>query len=315
MRPALSIVFFTTASGAGFGLLLLLGLGAPLGLLPASSIFGLVALVVAMLLAGGGLVSSVFHLGHPERAWRAFSQWRSSWLSREGVFSVLTFLPAATFGVGWVFLGATGRLFGLCGIATAALSAATVYCTAMIYASLKPIDQWHNAWVVPAYLALGLMGGCLVLDFLVRFWSRHIAGVALLTLFVVVVAWWIKERYWRFIDTTSARSTVAAATTLGSRGEVRLFEAPHTQENYLLQEMGFRLARKHARRLRRIARLAGFFGPALLTLLGLFAGGMGGAIATGLAVASAAVGLVAERWLFFAEAKHTIMLYYGAKAV
>ena len=126
MRPALSIVLFTTSSGAGFALLLLLGIGAPLGLIPTSSGFGFVALAIATLLAGAGLVASVFHLGHPERAWRAFSQFRSSWLSREGVFSVLTFLPAAIFGIGWVFFGATGRLFGLCGILTAVLAAATV---------------------------------------------------------------------------------------------------------------------------------------------------------------------------------------------
>ncbi len=315
MRPALSIVFFTTSSGAGFALFLLLGLGAPLGLTPQSSGFGFAALAVAALLAGAGLVASLFHLGRPERAWRAFSQWRSSWLSREGVFAVLTFLPAAIFGIGWVCFGATGRLFGLCGILTAALAAATVYCTGMIYASLKPIHQWHNAWVVPAYLALGLMGGCLVLDFLVRLWSRRSTGIALLTMISVFAAWWIKERYWRFIDTTQGRSSAAAATTLGSRGQVRLFEAPHTQENYLLQEMGFRLARKHARRLRRIARLAGFVWPALLSIFCLFVGGVGGGIAAGLAVIGAAAGLVAERWLFFAEAKHTIMLYYGADAV
>src|SRR5271165_2355947 len=81
MHPALSIVFFTTASGAGFALLLLLGLGAPLGLVPASASFGFAALAFAFLLAVAGLASSAFHLGRPERAWRAFSQWRSSWLS------------------------------------------------------------------------------------------------------------------------------------------------------------------------------------------------------------------------------------------
>src|SRR5208282_5409620 len=108
MHPALSIVFFTTSSGAGFALVTLLGLGAPLGLLPASESFGCVALAVAALFAAGGLASSTFHLGRPERAWRAFSQWRSSWLSREGVLAVLTFLPTAIFGIGWVFFGATG---------------------------------------------------------------------------------------------------------------------------------------------------------------------------------------------------------------
>src|SRR5216684_3656892 len=107
MNPALSIIFFTTASGAGFALLLLVGLGVPLALLPANAGFGLTALAVSFALAAGGLVSSVFHLGHPERAWRAFSQWRSSWLSREGVLSVMTFVPAAIFAIGWVLFGTT----------------------------------------------------------------------------------------------------------------------------------------------------------------------------------------------------------------
>lgn len=315
MHPAFSIVFFTTASGAGFALLFLLGLGAPLALLPSSPSFGFAALATAVLLAAGGLVSSAFHLGRPERAWRAFSQWRSSWLSREGVFSMLTFLPTVVFGIGWVFFGATTGLVGLCGGFAAALAAATIYCTGMIYASLKPIHQWHNSWVVPNYYALGLMSGFLILDFLVRFWGPRPTGVAVFSFLVVLVAWWTKERYWRFIDTTSARSTVESATLLGSRGKVHLFESPHTEENYLLKEMGFQVGRRHRLRLRRIARLAGFALPGLLTLFALAVGGMIGVAAAGLAVASAALGLVAERWLFFAEAKHTVTLYYGAEAV
>jgi sulfite dehydrogenase (quinone) subunit SoeC len=315
MHPALSIVLFTTSSGAGFALLLLLGLAGPLGLVPQNAGFAFVSLAVAVMLACGGLVSSAFHLGRPERAWRAFSQWRSSWLSREGVLSVLTFVPAAIFGIGWVFCGATSGLVGLCGFLMAALAAATVYCTGMIYASLKPIHQWHNHWVVPNYLMLGLMGGCLVLDFVVRLWSRHSSGPAWLSLIVVLAAWWLKERYWRYIDTTAAPSTAASATTLNSRGKVRLLEAPHTEENYLLKEMGFRIGRKHAHRLRRIARLGGFATPASLSLLALIFGGATGTVLAGLAVISAALGLVAERWLFFAEAKHTVTLYYGADAV
>jgi sulfite dehydrogenase (quinone) subunit SoeC len=291
------------------------GLGAPLGMLPSSQGFGFAALAIAVLLAVGGLSSSAFHLGRPERAWRAFSQWRSSWLSREGVFSTLTFLPAAVFGIGWVFLGTTAGLVGLCGILTAALAAVTIYCTGMIYASLKPIHQWHNAWVVPNYLALGLMSGCLVLDFLVRLWQPSAPGLAILSVVAVLVAWWVKEGYWRFIDTTSAPSTVASATLLGSRGKVRLFEPPHTEENYLLKEMGFKIARKHRTRLRGIARLAGFALPLFLTLLALLFGGMTGVVAAGVAVASAALGVIVERWLFFAEAKHTVTLYYGAEAV
>jgi sulfite dehydrogenase (quinone) subunit SoeC len=315
MHPALSIVFFTTASGTGFALLLLLGLGAPLGLVPASAGFGLLALAVAVLLAAGGLASSAFHLGRPERAWRAFSQWRSSWLSREGVLSVLTFVPAAVFGIGWVFFGATDGLIGLCGILAAALAAATVVATGMIYASLKPIHQWHNRWVVPNYLALGLMGGALVLDLLVRFWTPHPTGAALLALLAVILAWWLKEAYWGFIATSSAASTLDSATLLGSRGKVRLLEAPHTEENYLLQEMGFHIARRHAARLRRLARVTAFAIPALLSFVDLFLGGVLGGLVAVVAVASAGLGLVVERWLFFAEARHTVTLYYGAEAV
>src|SRR6266481_8797350 len=315
MHPALSIVFFTTASGAGFALLVLLGLGAPLGLLPPSASFGFAALAIAALLAAGGLGSSVFHLGRPERAWRAFSQWRSSWLSREGVMSVLTFVPAAIFGIGWVFFGETGGLIGLCGFVAAICAAVTIACTGMIYASLKPIHQWHNRWVVPNYLALALMSGFLVLDFLVRLWAPHAAGTALLSVLVVLAAWRMKERYWLSIDSTSAPSTVASATLLGSRGEVRMLEPPHSEENYLLKEMGFRIARKHRLRLRRVTRLAGFALPAAASFLALLLGGLSGGMAAGLAVVSAAVGLLVERWLFFAEAKHTVMLYYGADVV
>ncbi|MBO0736732.1 MAG: dimethyl sulfoxide reductase anchor subunit [Alphaproteobacteria bacterium] len=315
MHPALSIIFFTTSAGAGFALMILLGIGVPLGLLPPERGFGFAALAIAVMLAAGGLASSASHLGRPERAWRAFSQWRSSWLSREGVFAVLTFLPAAVFGIGWIFFGATGGLVGLCGVLAAASALATIYCTGMIYASLKPIHQWHNSWVVPNYFALGLMSGFLVLDFLVRLWSARPSGTSLLTLIVVLAGWWMKERYWRFIDTTSARTTPATATLLGSRGRVRMLEPPHTEENYLLKEMGFRVARKHRVRLRWIARLAGFGLPALLTVVALAFGGVVGTVAAGLAVASAALGLISERWLFFAEAKHTVTLYYGADAV
>src|SRR5207244_11219031 len=134
MHPALSIVFFTTASGAGFALLRLIWLAVPLGLLPANGCFGFGGLATAFVLAAGGLVSSVFHLGRPERAWRAFSQWRSSWLSREGVMSVATFVPAAVFGIGWIFFGATSGVIGLLGVIAAVLACGTIYCTGMIYA-------------------------------------------------------------------------------------------------------------------------------------------------------------------------------------
>lgn len=315
MRPALSVIFFTTASGAGFALIILLGLAVPLGLLPATPGFGLVALATAIILAAGGLVSSTCHLGRPERAWRAFSQWRSSWLSREGILSVLTFLPSMIFGIGWVIFGTTGELVALCGILAAALAAATIYCTGMIYASLRPIHQWHNAWVVPNYFSLGLMSGLLILDFLVRIWQPSAPALTAVAVLAVLVAWLLKEEYWRAIDTSPAVSTMSSATLLGRRGKVRVFEAPHTEESYLLKEMGFQIARKHRRRLRWLARAAGFGLPFVLSLLALLLGGPIGVIAAGIAILTAALGLVLERWLFFAEARHTVTLYYGAETV
>jgi DMSO reductase anchor subunit len=311
VNPAFSIVFFSTASGAGFGLLLLMGIAAPLGLVPQDRWFAFVSLAVAVALAVAGLLSSTLHLGRPERAWRAFSQWRTSWLSREGVFSVLTFAPAAVFGIGWFFFGRTDGIVGLCGIVAAALAGVTILCTGMIYASLKPIHQWHNRWVVPNYLLLGLMAGLLLLDLIVRFWALP-TGIPLATLAVIAIAWWFKECYWRVIDTSSAPSTIASATGLGRRGKVRMLEPPNTEENYLLKEMGFRIARKHRLRLRVVTRLAAFVGPLVLTLVALIAGSL---IAATVGVVSAALGLVVERWLFFAEAKHTVTLYYGAESV
>jgi DMSO reductase anchor subunit len=312
MHPALSIVFFTTASGAGFALLTLTGIAVPLGLLPSNTGFGVLTLATAGILAVAGLSSSMLHLGRPERAWRAFSQWKTSWLSREGVLSVLTFIPAAVFAIGWVIFGRVGGFSGLCGVLAAILAVGTVYCTAMIYRSLKPIRQWHNRWVVPNYFALGLMSGLLLLDLIVRIWVRPVA-MPVLALIVIAVAWWSKERYWRFIDTVSASSTVASATGLGRRGPVRMLEPPNTEENYLLKEMGFRIARRHRLRLRFVARIAGFAVPLLATLVALL--GLAPLLSALLAVLSATLGLVVERWLFFAEAKHTVMLYYGAETV
>ena len=97
MHPAFSVIFFTSASGAGYGLLTLLGLFATLDWLPLNAPFNLSVITLALVLITAGLLSSTAHLGHPERAWRALSQWRSSWLSREGVFAIITYIPASIF--------------------------------------------------------------------------------------------------------------------------------------------------------------------------------------------------------------------------
>jgi len=307
MHPAFSVIFFTTASGAGYGLLALLGVAAPFGWLPLDRGFGLTAVVLALGLVTAGLLSSTAHLGRPERAWRAFSQWRTSWLSREGVVSLATFAPALLFGSGWVFFG---RLDALVGLVTALFAAITVYCTAMIYASLKPIPAWHNSWVAPVYGALALMTGSLMLNALVRFWDDARLWLDAVSLASAILGLVIKMRYWRFIDTTPGPSTAQTAT--GLKGKVAFLDGPHTEANYLLHEMGYAIARKHAQKLRRIALALGFILPLAWTAIAVMTSGTLAALAAVLAACLSLLGVLIERWLFFAEAKHTVTLYYGA---
>ena len=307
MRPAASIVWFTTASGAGYGLLFLLGALAPFGWLPATPGFGLAAMVLALGLISFGLSASVLHLGRPERAWRAFSQWRSSWLSREGVASLAAYLPAGLLALGWVFFGEIWAWAGLLG-AVAAL--VTVYCTAMIYRSLKAVPAWANGWTAPNYLALALFTGAAWLQLLLTLFGAPHQGAGLLAIAAGILAWGSKLAYWRSVAAAPAAATAESAT--GLAGPVRLLSAPHTEENYLLKEMGFQVARKLAPRLRRIVHLGLFALPLAATLIALFCQGWAALALAAIAAACASTGALVERWLFFAEAKHVVTLYYRA---
>jgi DMSO reductase anchor subunit len=290
MHPAPSIIVFTTLSGLGFGLMAFLGLGMP-------SSTGWVALafyVIAYALACGGLLASAFHLGHPERALRAFSQWRSSWLSREAWLAVLTLLVVGVFAAGRVFWGQIWQPLGWIG---AALALATVYSTSMIYASLAAIPRWHG-WLTPLhFLSLALAGGALL------------AGQVGLALPLLALAAGVQLVTWMQGDTALARSgtTLASATGLQG-GAVRAFEPPHTGTNYLLREMVHIVGRKHAARLRVLALILGFGLPMVLLVLpfnhwlGL------------LAVLTHVVGIFTSRWLFFAQAEHVVGLYYGKRS-
>jgi DMSO reductase anchor subunit len=307
MKPAPSIVFFTVASGAGYGLLFWLGVLKPLGLLPANTLFGATAAIIALALIAAGLCSSLLHLGRPERAWRALSQWRSSWLSREGVAAVLTFLPAIIFLIALAH-GETSLMLPA-GLLSAVGAAVTVYCTGMIYASLKPVKEWHHPMVAPGYLLFASFSGAALLAMLSGFWGGGFFP-ALVAAALGMAALFFKRAYWASVDATPAISTRESATGLGFIGTVRPLESPHTESNYLLREMAFRVARVHAAKLRSIALLLGFALPALFFCLAIILGG-GLAIALGvLAAASALAGLLVERWLIFAEATHTVALYY-----
>ncbi len=313
MHPAPSIILFTTTSGAGYGLLFLLGLGAGFGLLPADPGFGLGALALALALITVGLLSSTLHLGHPERAWRAVSQWRSSWLSREGVLALLTYLPALALGLGWLFSEPEAGWFVVPGLVAALGAAATVWCTGMIYASLRPIQQWHQPLTAPAYLALALMSGALLLHLVLALFGLPRLAVGSLALIATILAFGLKALYWRTVARAEPLSTPETATGLGALGLVRMVEPPHTQTNYLLSEMGFVVARRHARTLRRLAYALGLGGGLVLTLLALLTSGVLAGTLALLAALAGLAGIALERWLFFAEATHTVMLYYGRR--
>jgi DMSO reductase anchor subunit len=310
VHPAYSVIFFTTASGAGYGMLALFGLAAALGSLPAERDFAVAGSALAFALVVSGLLSSTLHLGHPERAWRALSQWRSSWLSREGVLAVFTFLPAGLFAFGWAVLGETDGVFAFAGVINAAACALTVYTTSMIYGSLRSVRAWSDPWVTPAYLVLSFATGAVLANALAHAFAVDIelGGTVVASLIGAAI---VKSRYWRSIDARGSDSTPETATGLGHLGKVRLLEPPHTGTNYLMSEMGYRIARKHAQKLRRICLLCGIAAPLVLTGAAMAAAGAAAVVAAVLAAASAAVGVVIERWLFFAEAKHAVTLYYG----
>lgn len=314
MHPAYSIIFFTAASGLGYGLLALLGIYGAFGLAPPGRWFGAVSLGLALGAITFGLLSSTFHLGHPERAWRAVSQWRSSWLSREGVAALITYVPAGVLALGWVIFESTSGWFAIAGLIVVAGCAVTVYCTSMIYASLKAIPHWHNRWVPPNYLALALMTGAIWLDALLRMFGAGRTETPVLVMGTITLAWFLKVAYWRDIDTAPPAATSGTATGLGKLGEVRMLESPHTGTNYLLQEMGFQIARKHAHKLRRIAAALAFGLPLAATLISLLLPAGFHAALSLLATLSATAGVAVERWLFFAEARHVVTLYYGARA-
>lgn len=311
MHPAYSVIVFTTASGAGYGLLFLLGLAEVLGLSTDARWFYPVALTLSLGLIATGLLSSMFHLGRPERAWRAFSQWRSSWLSREGVASVITFVPAGLMWLLSLLNMTSSSVFLACGIAAAALSIVTVYCTGMIYASLTTIRQWSNGWVAPIYLALALASGAVLMLFLIALFGGDTYAPAIIAMVALLFALSFKLRYWFTIDTEARTHTKGDATGLGHLGPVREVAPPHTSDNYLMKEMGFQVARKHARKLRSIALLATFVLPLAAVPIAAFSGQAVAILCAFLALASCAGGLVVERWLFFGEAQHIVTLYYG----
>ncbi len=316
MRPALSILFFTTLSGAGYGIWFLLGLALAIDA-PVTRHDGIVyaALACGFVLTTAGLLFSVAHLGQPQRAWRAFSQWRSSWLSREGVAAVGCALIALVLAA-CVDFETTSGIWRVLGIALLAAALIVVFCTACIYNTLPTIAAWHNRWVLPVFLAFAVHTGLLWWWLIVAV-SGIDAGLMGLPatsaiLLAAAVTASIKLAYWHHIDHAPATASTGSATGLDRLGNVRSAEHPHTEANYLTREMAFVLARKHARKLRVLVLASGVLVPIALAVLALLMPSIT-VFAAVAAMLSAMLAALVERWLFFAEARHVVALYYGAR--
>ncbi len=291
MHPAASVIIFTSLSGLGFGLLFFLGLDRPV----VSGWVAFTFFLIAYALAVGGLLASTFHLGNPQRAMKAFSQWRTSWLSREGVVSVATLLVMGLYAALLIFADIRIAPLGWLG---SALCIATVYCTSMIYGQLKTVPRWNMSTTPALFILYSLAGGALL--------SAQLP----FALFAIVILTAIQILSWARGDMSFSQAghTIETATGLGALGKVRLLEAPHSGENYLTREMVHVIGRKHGQKLRVIATLClGIIPVAMLLFFPV------NHFSVVLIIILHVIGLFVSRWLFFAEAEHVVGLYYDKR--
>ena len=306
MNPAWSIILFTTLAGSAQGLVVVLAL-TQLGGNPPAAGFRLGALGLATVGLLVALGASFFHLGHPLRAWRAVLMWRTSWMSREVIV-----LPAfIALVMGWAALLALGHPLAegqaLPWLALL-LSAALWYCTAMIYASLRFVQEWAHPLTLVNYTLIGLSGGTVLAGALAAGAGEAALQQALgpWALGLTLLAWASRRlALWRnagLVPTSSLQSATGihsprlVQTTMGMTGG-----------SFNTREFFHRATQAGLRRVRLGFQLLGFALPALLLAWALSGGP---ASAWWLALLVQTPGLLAERWFFFAQARHPQNLYY-----
>jgi DMSO reductase anchor subunit len=269
--------------------------------------------LIALALIAAGLASSTLHLANPKNAWRSLARIRTSWLSREAA-GALALFPVASLYIVLVARGNAVPARALLALASVLLAWAVLFCTAMIYASLKPIRQWHTGWTPVNYVLLGHWSGVLLLATVASADAAAPAGLLLVASAVGFAALAAKLAYWIAVgglgSTTlsHALGVDAGVRAPGAPATVRarLFDAGHSRATFLTHEFGFVVARRYATVLRGIALALGFGFP-----LGYLIRGIGQWHLTLGVALCCIVGLLVERWLFFAEAKHTVRLYHG----
>lgn len=311
MHPALSVIFFTVTAGSGYGLLILLAFARPAGLLPDISPDQIVFTgVFGLVLVTAGLLSSTLHLANPRNAWRSFTRFRTSWLSREAVFAVAFYPLALAWLITEWFSGNT-LASNVLGFLSAALAVVVFICTAMIYASLKTIRQWNTRLVPALFLLLALVVGALLLMCAGALSGLELGRLATLAVILIVVTAILKFIYFKVIG-APAGPTMNSALNF-TQASMRLLDVGHSGDTFHTREFGHQVAR--ARLFwARIACFALAFALPVLALLISWPGDSGAKLAmTLLAALSAYLGVFVERWLFFAEARHVVNLYHGAQ--
>ncbi|MBT4238050.1 MAG: dimethyl sulfoxide reductase anchor subunit [Oceanospirillaceae bacterium] len=305
MHPAFSVLIFTVTSGAGYGLLAWLGAGQLLGFTQTLTVNQQIVIgLMAMVLVSIGLASSTMHLANPKNAWRSFSRFRTSWLSREAVFAILLYPVAGLYAAAifWQWSG-INILAGLSMI----LALVTLFTTSMIYASLKTIRQWNTPMVPALFMAYALISGGVLFLAVDAFFGTLKPQLQAVVMGLVVIPLALKLVYF-FWQGKPQGATIQTATGF-SQASVRLLDAGHSAPTFLNREFGYQVAADQLLRLRVIMTLVTFIVP--LALVYCVFGGLVGAELLGLAWLIMMAGLLLERWLFFAEARHVVRLYQG----
>jgi len=321
MKPAFSVIFLTTLIGAGQGLFLALYTQqsyALFDLLPHQSdqFYGYGSLLALCLLAGG-LVASFFHLGHPERAWRSAAQWRTSWLSREVIalpaFMGMTFLYGVAHLAHWhpVLTTLPGGLkidltIVLGGIDT--LLAFTLFvCTGMIYACLRFLREWHSPLTIINYILLGGASGFTLAAFYAAvaapdqasFFAGWAVIITLLGLAGRIASLW---RNARLRPKSSLQTAIGVKhPRIVQKTQGAMGGSFNTREFFHGKSAAF------MRALKPTFLVLVFALPLLLLVSSL---SQPAAWILGMAFVVQYVGLLVERWYFFAEANHPQNLYY-----
>jgi DMSO reductase anchor subunit len=325
MHPAFSVIFLTTLLGAGQGLFLALFTGqlyALAHLLPEQSErFYAVGSLIALALLVLGLLASFFHLGRPERAWRAASQWRTSWLSREVIVLPITMVLVAAYGLAHWF-GLTRPLVTIGGILPLDLTLilgllgtvaafALFVCTAMIYASVRFLEEWHSPLTVANFTFLGLASGFMLAAAYSAWLGNQLVGF-FGTWAVTATLLGLITRAGSLVRNRRLKHKSNLQTAIGVRHKAIDQKAQGATGGSFNTREFFHGRGTHTLHLVRGAFLVLVF-PLPIVLIAL-AYGIESPTLPFAAFLLQYLGLLAERWYFFAEARHPQNLYYQAVA-